>query len=94
MQIGLHGTSCAMEKLYLFINSPLFQMAIQKQQQQRAEKVISLLQGNTSILKQVSVSTSQGSKSTGTATSPNTVVVKVGSGSTAQSNKKVRNRCI
>lgn len=89
MRYCLHFSSCARKKPYLFINSPLFQMAIQKQQQQRAEKVISLLQGNTSILKQVSVSTSQGSKSTGAATSPNTVVVKVGSGSTAQSNKKV-----
>ena len=69
-------------------------MAQQRQQQQRAEraeqKVMSLLQGHTSILKQVSVGPSQSSKSTSpSASQPNTVVVKVGSGANAQSNKKV-----
>lgn len=64
-------------------------MAIQRQQQQRADRVMSLLQGKTSILKQVSVSPSQGGKSSTSAGSPNTVVVKVGSGATAQANKKV-----
>ncbi len=65
-------------------------MAIQKKEQQRAEhKVMSLLQGTSSILKQVSVAPAQSSKSGSSSTSPNTVVVKVGSGATAQSNKKV-----
>ncbi|KAJ1527125.1 hypothetical protein ONE63_008659 [Megalurothrips usitatus] len=67
----------------------LREMAMQRQQQQRAEnKVMSLLQGNTSILKQVTVGPSQTAKS-GSSSSANTVVVKVGSGATAQSNKKV-----
>lgn len=64
-------------------------MAIQRQQQQRADRVMSILQGKTSILKQVSVSPSQSSKSGASSSAPNTVVVKVGSGATAQSNKKV-----
>ncbi|KAK3909812.1 Helicase ARIP4 [Frankliniella fusca] len=68
----------------------LREMAIQKKEQQRAEhKVMSLLQGTSSILKQVSVAPSQASKSGSSSSSPNTVVVKVGSGATAQSNKKV-----
>ncbi|XP_034243565.1 uncharacterized protein LOC117646615 isoform X2 [Thrips palmi] len=67
----------------------LREMAIQRQQQQRADRVMSLLQGKTSLLKQVSVGPAQASKSGTSATSPNTVVVKVGSGATAQSNKKV-----
>lgn len=69
-------------------------MAQERQQKQRAEraeqKVMSLLQGHTSILKQVSVGPSQPSKtSTPSGSESNTVVVKVGSGTNAQSNKKV-----
>lgn len=68
----------------------LREMAIQRQHQQRADRVMSLLSGKTSILKQVSVSPAQSSKgSTSSSSSPNTVVVKVGSGSAAQANKKV-----
>lgn len=75
------------------------QIALNRQNNKTQTRVISLLQGNSSLLKQIPSTSSSGSSGSTQVRLPNTVLVKLasgsgqGSGSAAQTNKKVCKLC-